>query len=283
MTARQVLNLLDDSARANQASPLRRESTLHLPGSGELIVAGDLHNHQRNFERVRRYAALERHPRRFVILQELIHGGALGNQGQDTSFDMLLVALQWARDFPGRVHFLLANHDLAQVQQAPVMKDGYNLTQRFNQHLSLTYGAQSEQVAAALKAYVFSQPLAAISATGVFLAHSLPGPKDIATFDPTFLTRPLEGADFVRPGSAYSLVWGRHQTAEILEQLGKAWWADVFICGHQQQDAGFAVVEPKLLIVDSSHNLGTLVHLDLAKAYDLGALTATLVPLANLP
>lgn len=282
MTARQVINLLEDSALANRSHPQRNGAMLHLPGVGELIVVGDLHNHQRNFERIQKYAALGKHPKRYVILQELIHGGPLGNQGQDTSFDMLIATLRWARDFPGRVHFLMANHDLAQVQQAPVMKDGYNLTQRFNQHLELLYGNSAVEVGAALKNFVFSQALAAITVTGLFLAHSLPGPKDIATFDPGFFSRPLTDADFVRPGSAYCLIWGRHQTAEILQKLSKAWWADVFVCGHQQQDDGYAAVEPNLLIVDSSHNQGVMLHLDLAKAYSLASLRGAVVPLAGL-
>lgn len=289
MTARQVLNLLEDSTQANLCHPMRRgagggnEPILHLPGSGELVVVGDLHNHQANFDRVKRYADLARHPKRMVVLQELIHGGPLGSQGEDTSFAMLLEALQWAREFPGQVHFLLANHDLAQVQQIPIMKDGYNLTQRFTQHLEMHYGSSAGPIAEALRSYVFSQALAAISVTGVFLSHSLPGPKELATFDTRFFARPLTEADFVRPGAGYWLVWGRHQTAEVLQQLSKAWWVEVFICGHQQQDPGYGTVDPNLMIIDSSHNRGVVLHLDLAKPYSLGSLRAALIPLSQLP
>lgn len=255
---------------------------LHLPAAGDLVVAGDLHNHLRNFQRIQAYADLKGHPKRGVILQELIHGGPLGPQGQDTSFDMLIEAVQWAQAFPQQVHFLLANHDLSQVQRLPVMKDGYDLTDRFTRHLQLKYGGQADEVAAALQDFIYSQALAAISVNGLFLSHSLPGPRDLAGFDATVLRRPLVEADYTRTGSVHKLVWGRHQNGEVLTSLAKLWWADVFICGHQQQEQGIGTIEPNLMIVDSSHNHGALLRLDLGRPYTLAGLRAGIVPLAAI-
>jgi len=286
VSAPKIIDLLLAAAESNRKHPLRSGQLLHLPGKGELIVAGDLHNHQRNFERIVEYAALDRHPQRYLVLQELIHGGPLGSRGEDTSFDMLVAALQLAAEFPGRVLFLMANHDLAQVQHVAVMKDGYDLTDRFNRGFELRYGKNASNVANAFYSYVYSQPLAAITVTGVFLSHSLPTARDLRpgpqTFDPTLLRRPLVAADYLRNGAVYQLIWGRNQTPDALAQLSKMWWADVFICGHQQQDKGFAVIPPNMLIVDSCHNHGMLLPLDLSRPYTMQDLTAALIPLAAL-
>ena len=37
---------------------------------------------------------------------------------------MLIEAMEWSCQFPGRVHFILSNHDMAQVHGLAVMKDG---------------------------------------------------------------------------------------------------------------------------------------------------------------
>jgi hypothetical protein len=129
--AHDLINVLQAGTRLNQRNPLRNGNTVCFPGLGDLVVAGDLHNHRRNFQRVQAVAALDTHPDRHVILQEIVHGGLLGADGGDHSLDLLLDAIVWADQYPGQVHFLLANHDLAQVYGHPIMKDGYDLTDRF--------------------------------------------------------------------------------------------------------------------------------------------------------
>ena len=282
-SAHKVVDLLLARADANRSDSRRNGQMVNLPGKGEVIVAGDLHHHRRNFERIVKYAHLEEHPERFVVLQELLHGGMLGPQGEDTSLELLVEALGWANRFPGQVVFLLSNHDLAQVEKVAVMKDGYNLTQRFINYCTGRYGSEAENVLRALRDYVYSQPLAVITATGLLLAHSLPGGEDLKNFDRTVLSRALTEADYLRQGPVYQLIWGRRQTAEVLGALSKAWWAEVFICGHQLQDTGYGLVEPNLMIVDSSHQQGVILHLDLGQSYTLQDLTRRVVPLAALP
>ncbi len=255
---------------------------LHLPARGDLIVAGDLHNHARNFDRIIRAAALDQNPARHLILQEVIHGGPLGVHGEDTSIEMLGQALAYAQKFPGRVHFLLANHDLAQVQRIPIMKDGYDLTDRFNRYFEVRCGKEGPRVESAFRQWVYTLPFAAITVSGIFFSHSLPSARDFKSFDPSILRRTLSDADYDRHGSIYKLVWGRAQTADCLIQLGRLWWADLFVCGHQQQDQGWGTIEPNMLILDSSHNHGKLLHVGFERQYSLADLTHCLVPLASL-
>ena len=195
---------------------------------------------------------------------------------------MLLAALHWAQRFPGQIHFLLANHDLAQVRRIAVMKDGYDLTERFDRHFALTYGKEAPEVINAFRDFVYALPLAAITVTGIFLSHSLPAARDLPTFDATILRRPLAEADYLRNGSVYQLIWGRHQTPDVVTKLAKAWWADVFICGHQQQDNGYRVIGDKMLIIDSCHNHGVLLPADLARPCTVHDLVNNLVPLASI-
>ena len=282
MTVSKTIDYLQAGAELNLQDPLRNGNMLCFPGEGDLIVAGDLHNHKRNFERIRTVSALDQFPKRHVILQELIHGGALGAKGEDRSLDMLLEAVEWAREYPGRIHFLMANHDLAQVQSQSIMKDGYDLTDRFNRYLTIKGGGSVVALKSAFGAFVYSMPLAAITVTGVFLSHSLPGPRDMATFDNTILRRQLTDADFLRTGSVYQLIWGRSQTPEVLATLSKSWWSDLFVCGHQAQDTGYGTIGDRMLILDSSHNHGVFLPIDLSRQFTLADLTTAIRPLAAI-
>jgi len=275
-----LINLLNTGTRLNQHDALRNGNMLSFPGLGDLVVAGDLHNHKRNFQRIRTAAALADHPQRHVILQEIVHGGLLGADGGDHSLDMLLEAIAWADAYPGQVHFLLANHDLAQVYGHPIMKDGYDLTDRFSRYFKIRAGSQLTAASQAFRSFMLTMPLAAITFSGILLAHSLPGPRDMATFDSTILRRQLTETDFSRIGSVYQLVWGRGQTPEVLAALAKAWWCELFICGHQAQDTGYGTIGERMLILDSCHNHGTFLHIDLARPYTMGELIAATKPLA---
>jgi len=282
-----AVDLLLAIAEQNRQDPLRNAQMICFPaGSGddanELLMCGDLHNHARNFEKFQKAADLDRFPRRHVLLQELIHGGPLGPSGEDRSLEMLLSAATWAKQFPGRVHFLLSNHDLAQVQKVAIMKDGYDLTDRFSRHINLHYGPDAPAMHNAFHEFVHSMALAAITVSGIFFSHSLPGPRDMPTFDATVVRRDLTPADYVRNGAVHQLIWGRHQTQEVLTALSRAWWSDLFVCGHQSQDTGHGTLGDRMLLLDSSHNHGTFLPIDLSRQYTLQDMIASIQPLAAI-
>ncbi len=280
MKTNHTIDLLMHAARQAAGNPRRNGQLLHLPAEGELMVTGDLHNHRRNFERIVALSALDSFTQRHVVLQELIHGGALGAHGEDNSLDFLLDAIDWSLKFPGRVHFILSNHDWAQIFGMPILKDGYDLTDRFNRAISVHFGSRAADVAAAFRAFVLSLPLACITINGVLVSHSLPGPTDMAHFDPGILTRPLGTGDYVRMGSVYRMIWGRHQTVGVLRELSRMWFAEIFICGHQPREKGFGEMAERLFLIDSSHNHGAVVAIDLARQYTVSALREQVIPLA---
>jgi hypothetical protein len=277
-----IISALQQAAQFNLTDPLRNGQMLCFPGAGDLFVAGDLHNHTRNFERFLKAAALQKNPDRHILLQELIHGGPLGPEGEDSSFEMLLQAIELQRQFPGRVHFLLANHDMAQVQGQAIMKDGYDLTDRFTRYFKLRFKSDAPAVGSAFTNFVYSMPLAAITVTGIFLSHSLPAPRDLPTFDPTVLRRAITAADYARNGPVFQLIWGRHQDQQVLDVLSRAWWADIFVCGHQSFDEGSRTIGDRLLIIDSSHNHGVFLPIDLGRQYTFSDLAASVTPLASI-
>ncbi len=282
MSTREVISVLQHAAELNLHDPLRFRQMIHLPTRGEVFVTGDLHNHRRNFEKFVKISALDIHPERHVILQELIHGGALGSQGEDRSLDMLVDAADWALQFPGQVHFLLSNHDLAQVHKTPISKEGYDLTERFARNFHVEYGSRAADVERAFCRFVYSMPLAAITVTGILLTHSLPGPRELKAFEPGILKRELIQGDYERGGAVARLIWGRNQTQAVLNKLSKDWWAEMFICGHQQQETGFGTIGDRMLILDSSHNHGVFLRIDLARQYTLQDLQKEIFPLAGV-
>src|SRR3954470_13855361 len=114
-SADQVVETLSAATDENLSSSLRREQVVHLPETGELWMTGDLHDHRRNFDKLLKAVDLGANPQRHLILHELIHGDHYDANGAEESWVTLVRAAELKCDFPNQVHFLLANHDLAQI------------------------------------------------------------------------------------------------------------------------------------------------------------------------
>ena len=125
-------------------------------------------------------------------------------------------------------------------------------------------------------------PLAAITVSGILFTHSLPALRDLSTFDRTVLRRPLTVADYARNGPIYQLIWGRSQTQEVLTTLSQAWWSELFVCGHQGYDEGHGVIGDRMLILDSSHNHGVFLPVELGRQYTMQDLVGSVTPLAAI-
>ena len=73
--AKDLIELLEAGIEANQNDRHRQHNLIVGPESGDMVIAGDIHGHRRNFERIVTYAALDKNPDRHLLLQEIIHGG----------------------------------------------------------------------------------------------------------------------------------------------------------------------------------------------------------------
>jgi len=271
-----------EAARLNREDPLLHGSLLVFPKYGQLVMTGDLHGHRRNFERLQRFCDLAHFGARHVILHELIHEDLPTLTSRDLSHQVLLEAAKWKCEFPDQVHFLLSNHELAQLLGNEISKNGRVVTVAFEESVKETYDAGAEQVLDAINVLIRSYPLGGRTPHRVFVSHSLPGPRELERFDPLVFSRTPEEADFADGGSAHALVWGRYQTPPVMATLGDWLEADFFICGHQPQETGYEVLHDRMIILASDHNHGVFLTLDLAKPPTLESLVKNIRPFAAI-
>jgi len=268
-----VVETLGVAAEENQVCPLRKNQVVFLPDDGDVLIAGDLHDHRRNFEKFVRAAALHRHPQRHVVLQELIHGDHFDANGAEESWKILVQAAELKADFPNQVHFLLSNHDLAQVHGEGIMKGGLSVCEAFSAGVRRDFGERAALVNASIADFLLSFPLAVRSPNGLFFCHSLPTDQELPGFDYTVFDRPLNGADYRRrTGPVYQLIWGRKTSPAGADTFVEKVGAKLLVTGHQPQEQGYAINGSHHLIIASEHNQGVMLALKLAEEYDMDGL-----------
>ena len=260
--------LLRDVARLNREDPNRSGSLLSFGSAGQLVVTGDMHGHLPNFEKLQRYCALENSPGRSVILHELIHEEPHVPDQPDLSIDLLLAAVAWKSEFPDNVFFIQSNHELAQWSGQEITKGGRSVLLDFERGVEMRFGAKAADVLVAVSEYIASLPLAARTANGIFISHSLPDPLDMGTFDETVFAREPTPADFAPGGTAYDLVWGRFHSPQAVERFAERLGVEFIIVGHTPQEDGYAAVG-RMLILASDHNHGVFLPIDLSRTYTL--------------
>jgi hypothetical protein len=265
-----VIETLESAAEENKLSSLRAGQTVTLPAEGEVWMTGDLHDHRNNLNKLIRAADLANNRQRHIILHELIHGDHYDAAGAEDSWTSLLKAATLKCDFPGQVHFLLANHDLAQIHGEGIMKAGLSVCEAFTAAVKRDFGDRQPVVTVAITEFLLSLPLAVRAPNGLFFCHSLPTDDQIANFDFTVFDRELTGPDYARrKGPVYQLIWGRHMSPATVDLFLEKVGAEMVITGHQPQDTGYGINGEKHLIIASDHNQGVFLPLDLAEKYDM--------------
>ncbi|HEX8521526.1 MAG TPA: metallophosphoesterase [Tepidisphaeraceae bacterium] len=262
----------------NQLSTLRQMQVITLPPEGEVWIAGDIHDHRTNFRKITASADLAANPQRHLILQELIHGDHFDPAGAEGSWETLYKAAELKCDFPDQVHFIFANHDLAQIHGEGIMKAGLSVCEAFYAGIKRDFPSGYHAVNVALTEFLLSLPLAVRTPSGLFFSHSMPTDDQIPKFDYTVFDRPLSGPDYKRRiGPVYQLIWGRHITPAGVENFLQNVSANLIITGHQPQDTGYLVNGDKHLIIASDHNQGVFLKLDLAEQYTMDTLLQRVV------
>jgi len=280
--AEDLINLLEAGILANQQDEFRKANLIILPAEGDLIITGDIHGHRRNFERIVAYSELEKNPKRHLILQELIHGGQEDKHGGCLSFELLSQAVQVKIKFPNQVHFILANHDTAFISNSDVMKNGKEMNASMRAAMQRRFGDKIQSVESAIERFLFSQPLAVKTQNKIWISHSLPADRLAEKFDFNIFHRTLKVSDIVRPNSAYLLTWGRNQSEENLNFFAQKLGVSFFVLGHQVQETGWMTNNKNLIIIDSQHNHGHLLKVDLSAEYTIDKLIKSLVPIASI-
>jgi Calcineurin-like phosphoesterase len=269
-SADHVVETFGTAADENRIEPLRQDQVINLPADGELWMTGDLHDHRRNFEKLIRAANLEENPQRHLVLHELIHGDHYDANGAEESWITLYRAAELKCDFPQQVHFMLANHDLAQIHGKGIMKAGLSVCEAFTKGVKKAFEGQHNVVTVAISEFLLSLPLAIRAPNGIFCCHSLPTDDQIDGFDFSIFDRPLAGPDYAqRTGPVYQLIWGRNMSPATVDKFAEKVGANLILTGHQPQESGYAVNGDKQLILASDHNQGVFLPIDLAEQYTL--------------
>jgi len=282
-SASQVIETFEAASEENKLSSLRVEQVVHLPEEGQVWMTGDIHDNRTNFNKLLRAADLANNPQRHLILHELIHGDRFDEKGRDGSWETLYRAAELKCDLPGQVHFLLANHDLAQVLGEGIIKAGVSVCEAFTAGIKRDFGDEYTGVNVAITEFLLSLPLAIRASNGLFFCHSLPTDKQIDTFDFTAFARDLTGADYQRKnGPAYQLIWGRGFSPATVDKFAERVEAEIIVTGHQPQETGYLVNSPKHLIIASDHNQGVFLPLELSEHYTMDQLVEKLVKFVSL-
>jgi hypothetical protein len=284
-SADQVIEAFDSAKEENMLDRYRTGQVVELPPDHEVWMTGDIHDHRTNFKKLLAAAALDEHPNRHLILHELIHGDHIGPDRAEDSWRMLFEAAELKCDFPDQVHFLFANHDLAQVHGEGIMKAGLSVCEAFNKGIKRDFPDAHMGVQLAITEFLLSLPLAIKCPNGLWFSHSLPTDEQIPTFDYTVFTRsPLSSADYKkRIGPVYQLIWGRKYSEAGIAQFAEKVGAKLIITGHQPQEMGYMSIGDQLLIVDSSHNQGVCLPLSTSDPYTLDHLVSRLRKFVAMP
>ncbi len=217
----------------------------------DVMVTGDLHGNRRNFNLIKKAAGLDARPRRHLIVQEVCHGGpTYPANGGCMSHTVLEDVAKLKVQFPDRVHFILGNHELAEMTEYPIQKNKQMLNLLFRMGLQQMYGAATDKVREAFCPFIRSCPLGVRLPGGVLVTHSVPENCDTHRFDRSIFSRPLEPADYLERSGVFELVWGRDYRQENADAFAAMMSAAVLINGHEPAPEGFSVPNRRQLILD---------------------------------
>ena len=266
-----VVRAFEEGAAACLDATCRQGSIDLVTAPSKLIATGDLHDNPAHLKLVAQAAGViadddgAMSEPAHLTLHELIHSDRL-IAGCDMSYRALARAAEYKRSAPERVHVLLANHELAQIVGAGVVKNNVRCVDAFRDGLEYVFGDQAERVDEAGNTFIRALPVAlrcSAERGDMLSSHSLPSPAHMARFDMSLLERDLTDADYQpRTGSAHMMVWGRSYDADQLEDLVERWGVCLFVLGHEHAENGVRVVPPCAVVLNSDHDRGVYLPID---------------------
>ncbi len=238
-TARGVADALRAGAHANRAAACRHGSIDIIRAPGRLIATGDLHDNPANLDAVVRAAGLD---------------------GHGTPCHLTL-------------------HELI---HPPTLRPGdIDRSWRALVRVAMLKADHPELVHVLLANHELAQALGTlIHKNGVRVVDAFNAGLHADFGDQAILSRDLRPADYEsRGGSAYAMVWGRGYDADQLEDLTERWGVNLFILGHEHTPRGFALVEPNALVLNTDHDRGVYLPVDLSNKPRLHDCPALVVPI----
>jgi hypothetical protein len=246
-----LLKTLYKALAAIQGTPGRKGRIVTPREATEVLVGGDLHGNLENFQRLMILADLANQPHRHLVLQEAIHGPFHYPEGGDKSHQLLDLLAALTCQFPGRVHYLLGNHEVAQALDRPVGKGDELHNSLFRQGVEAAYRSRATEVYAAYLRLWATAPLVLRTSNRLFISHSLPARKWSASFDLACLEKDVTEPETLQPGgSGHALLWGRDTQADHVAWFLARVDADLLVTGHTPCDHGFEVPNERQVILD---------------------------------
>lgn len=248
-----IIATYGEAADANRATPARQGNVVALTSefADEVMVTGDLHGHRGNFNALKKIADLAQNPRRHLILQEVCHGGpTYPSNGGCMSHTLLEDVAKLKTQYPQQVHFILGNHELAELTDYPIQKNKQMLNLLFRLGLQQAYGAATEKIREAYSSFLLTCPLGARLPNGVLITHSVPENVDVRPFDPSLFTRQLDSSEFYERTAIFDLVWGRDYREENARAFAERTGAKVLLNGHEPCPEGFSTPNSFQVILD---------------------------------
>ncbi|MBI4615688.1 MAG: metallophosphoesterase [Planctomycetes bacterium] len=256
-------SLFETATRANLTDKHRSGALVQLPAEGDLLVLGDLHGNRENYSRVVEAARLNGNPKRHLVIQEIAH---VLEVGVDTSFDLIEEAAGLKIRFPDQVHFLMGNHEYAELVGEEIMKGGVCLNIIFKEAIKRKYGEHYEEARQDLSRFLQTWPLAIRTETRLFFSHSTPETESIQHFTLDFFRNRNE--NFYEDGDLiYSLLWSRDYAQEGADEFARRMDADVLVVGHTACKNGFSMPSKRHVIIDSKDRNGCFLHVKLDRPY----------------
>ena len=250
-----ILATIKKATELMRSTPGRTGSVISLTDADDVMVVGDLHGNLPAFRQALVVAALDRHPRRHLVLQELVHEITKYDPDHpDRSHRLVDLVSALKCQYPNRVHLILGNHELSEVTGRIIGKDGQTLNLRFRQGIERTYGPRTQEIYQSYLGLFAALPLAVRTDNRVFICHTLPDGRYLATLDLELLkvdSWPEEAMK--RGGTIYALTWGRDITPETADRFAAMVDADFFITGHQPCDDGFRQANHRQIIIDGTN------------------------------
>ena len=179
-----ILATIRKATELMRSTPGRSGSVIALDEADEVMVVGDLHGNLPAFRQALAIAALDQHPRRHLVLQELVHEINKNDDDRpDRSHRLVDLVSALKCQYPERVHLILGNHELSELTGRIIGKDGQALNLRFRQGMELAYGARTQEVYQAYLDLFAALPLAVRTPNRVFVCHTLPDARYLDDLD----------------------------------------------------------------------------------------------------
>ncbi|MDC3958486.1 metallophosphoesterase [Polyangium jinanense] len=235
-----------------------------LPERGKLIVATDLQGHVDDFERIT--AIFERAAREpdgavLVVTGDLVHGPELaemdwpdylGSYYEGDSPALLERARELQNRYPGRVHYLLGNHEHAHVGGPIVAKFFPDEAMRLEELLG-------DEGTLAMRAWFRTWPFVAVAPKAqLVMLHAAPHARIQSRDDLENLS--LDGCtgltleEMAARGTLGALLWARTTSSERAWSFLRAIHSNarVAVYGHDVARTGYAIDREPMLCVSTS-------------------------------